>query len=202
LVAINRAPPGLNLDLVSVNSIAGAREAVLHLIELGHRHIGLVGGPDHLSTALDRQAGYEQALAAAGFPVELELIRGGDFRHGGGYRAMRSLLELDSPPTAVFITNNLMTLGALQAVLVHGLRIPQDMSLVGFDDMEWAQSLQPSLTAVAQPSYQLGKAPARRLLERLGTPGEPPLHIVMETQLKVRASSGPRKTESVTVPAA
>lgn len=202
LVAIDRAPPDLNLDLVSVNSVAGARDAVTHLIELGHERVGLVGGPDHLSTALDRQAGYEQALAAAGLPVDRALIRRGDFRHGGGYHAMRGLLLLDSPPTAVFVANNLMTLGALQAVHEDGLRIPQDISLVGFDDMEWAQSLQPPLTAVAQPTYQLGKAAARRLLHRIGAPDEPGQHIVMETQLKVRASCGPWQVEGAGVTAA
>jgi DNA-binding LacI/PurR family transcriptional regulator len=103
---------------------------------------------------------------------------------------MRELLRLPVLPTAVFAGSNLMTLGALQAIHEAGLRIPEDMAVVGFDDMPWAVSLNPPLTAVAQPAYQVGVTAARLLLERLQNPLKPPRRVVLETTLIVRSSCG------------
>lgn len=191
-VIIDRVPPDAPLDSVSVANVAGARTAIAHLIELGHRRIGLIGGMPHLSTALDRRIGYEQALAEAGLPVVEELIEQADFRQQGGYTAMLALLDRARPPTAVFVANNLMTLGALQAIHERDLRIPDDIAIVGFDDMPWATSFQPPVTAVAQPTYQLGSIAARLLLERLGNPDLPVRRVVLDPVLMVRASSAGR----------
>jgi LacI family transcriptional regulator, galactose operon repressor len=193
LIVIDRVPPGLNVDAVTVANSEGAREATAHLIALGHRRIGFIGGPAHLSTASERQAGFEGALRAAGYASAPELIKYGDFRQTGGYRAMLELLSLAEPPTAVFITNNLMTLGALQAIHERGLSIPDDIGIISFDDMSWATSLQPPLTAVAQPTYDLGAAAAELLLARMREPDRPVRRVVLNTQLMIRSSCGKKR---------
>jgi DNA-binding LacI/PurR family transcriptional regulator len=190
LVAIDRELPSLPIDIVVVDNRGGARAAVTHLVDLGHRRIGFVGGPRQISTAIERLRGYEEALAVGGIDLIPNLVCYADFRQSGGHDAMHSLLQQPELPTAVFVANNLMTLGAIQAIQEQGLRIPDDIAVVGFDDMDWAPSLQPPLTAVAQPTYEMGATAARLLLERLAEPERPPRHIVLATRLMVRASSG------------
>jgi LacI family transcriptional regulator len=176
MVVIDRCPPRLHADSVAVNNSAGAFAAVTHLARLGHRRIGCITGP--------------QALRAHDLPVHPSLIRYADFRQPGGSTAMQALLELPEPPTAVFVGNNLMTLGALQTLHERGLQIPSDMAIVGFDDMAWASSLQPPLTAVVQPTYEVGTTAAHLLLARLNDPQRPLQHVVLDTRLMVRASCG------------
>ncbi len=190
MVAVDRLPVGLKVDLVTVANIEGARNAVEHLIAMGHVRIGLVNGPEQHSTAKERREGYEQALAFAGIPIRTELIQHGDFREGGGNLAMKALLALPERPTAAFVSNNLMTLGALQAIHETGLAIPSDLALVGFDDMAWAASLNPPLTAVAQPEREIGATAAQLLLTRIREPDKPIRHVVLQTRLTVRASCG------------
>jgi LacI family transcriptional regulator len=200
LVAVSRVLPGLKEDTVTVGNAEGARMAVAHLIGLGHRRIGLISGPMGISTARDRQAGYEKALREAGLPLARDLIQYADFRQTGGYSAMRQLLEMRVPPPAVFAGSNLITLGALQAIHERGLDIPGQIAIVGFDDMPWAVSLQPPLTAVAQPAFEVGIAAARLLLERLREPDRPIRHIVLETRLVIRASCGSRQGRLLQAP--
>jgi DNA-binding LacI/PurR family transcriptional regulator len=190
VVTIDRTPAGLSADSVIVNNSAGSCVAVTHLIGHGHRRIGCISGPANLSTAEERRDGYEQALRENGLPLDPALIHHADFRQSGGYAAMQALLELDERPSAVFVANNLMTLGALQALHERDLQIPSDVAIVGFDDMSWATSLQPPLTAVAQPTYKLGTTAAHLLLARLNEPHRPVQHIVLDTELRVRASCG------------
>jgi LacI family transcriptional regulator len=201
LVAIDRWVAGLTVDRVVVANTEGAREAVAHLIALGHRRIGLVGGPDGVNVAQERRRGYHEALKAAGIAAVDELVRAADFREAGGQAAMAQLLDLKEPPTAVFAANNLMTLGALRAIHSRSLRIPSDIAVVSFDDMSWAASLEPALTAVAQPTYELGATAARMLLERVRAPELPPRRVVLPAKLIVRASCGGRaKVEDGTPP--
>ena len=129
------------------------------------------------------------ALEQAGIAAENELMQEGGFRHDGGYRAMQALLDLPRPPTAVFVANNLMTLGALQAIHERGREIPEDIALVGFDDMPWATSLQPPLSTVAQPTRELGCTAAELLLSRIQDSQRATRHVILETRLIVRASS-------------
>jgi LacI family transcriptional regulator len=189
-VAISRSTARLNVDSVTVANRAGARAATEHLIRLGHRKIAFINGPLVISTARERQTGYEEAFAAADLAILSELIVHGDFRQKSGYQAMQVLLKLTSPPTAVFTASNLLTLGALQAIHEGGLRIPEQIAVVGFDDLAWATSLQPPLTAVAQPAREVGVTAARLLLDRLAEPDRPTRRIVLETRLVVRASCG------------
>jgi DNA-binding LacI/PurR family transcriptional regulator len=128
-----------------------------------------------------------------------EIIVHGDFRHKSGYQAMQALLDLPSPPTAVFTASNLLTLGALQAIHERGWKIPEQIAVVGFDDLAWAASLQPPLTAVAQPARDVGVTAARLLLDRLAEPQRPTRRIVLETRLVVRASCGAASYDRVRV---
>jgi DNA-binding LacI/PurR family transcriptional regulator len=193
MVALSRVLPGLKVDTVTVANAEGGRMAVAHLIALGHRRIGFISGPIGISTARERQSGYEKALQEAGLPVSRDLIQYADFRQSGGYSSMQQLLDMRVPPSAVFAGSNLMTLGALQAIHERGFAIPDKIAIVGFDDMPWAVSLQPPLTAVAQPAFEVGTSAARLLLERLHDPDRPIRHVVLETRLVVRASCGSRQ---------
>ena len=193
LVGIDRTPEQLSMDVVSVTNNRGANNAVSHLADMGHRRIALICGPRQLSTARERYLGYEEAVRSRQLAQSDEVVRFSDFRQSGGYDSMQSLLDLPEPPTAVLVANNLMTLGALQAIHERNLVIPDQIAVVGFDDVPWATSLQPPLTAVAQPTYELGIAAAQLLLDRLHEPDRPFRHVVLETQLMIRASSGRHK---------
>jgi DNA-binding LacI/PurR family transcriptional regulator len=189
-VAVDRLPLNLRADLVTVDNVEGTRVGVAHLARLGHREVALLGGPSRHSTAMEREQGYRHALRAAGLPLRPELIYRGDFREGGGYDGMKALMALPRRPSAVFVANNLMTLGAFRALHEAGIRIPDEVSLVGFDDMPWATSLNPPLTAVSQPSREIGSAAADLLLDRIARPDRAVRHLILETTLIVRASCG------------
>lgn len=190
IVTLDRAAPGLSVDHVTVTNQEGARAAVQHLIALGHRRIAYVGGPPELNVARERLAGYEQALREAGLPVDPVLVRAGDFRQAGGLTAAHALLDLAPRPTAIFVANNLMTLGAYEALHERELHIPEQVAVIGFDDMPWATALRPALTAVAQPTFELGAAAAQLLLARLRDPQRPFRRVVLETRLMIRGSCG------------
>jgi LacI family transcriptional regulator len=190
VVAIDRSPVGLDVDLVTVTNEDGAHGAVAHLCAHGWRRVGLVGGPSHLNVARERERGYERALREAGMPVDPDLVRRADFKEQGGYDAMRSLLGLADRPTAVFVANNLMAMGALHAIGDAGLAIPKDVGIVCFDDVPWGAWLQPPLTVVAQPASELGATAARILIGRLHDPAGPARKVVLPTRLVVRASCG------------
>jgi LacI family transcriptional regulator len=175
---------------LTVDNVEGTRAGVAHLIALGHRDVALLGGPSRHSTAREREQGYRDAMRAAGLPVRPELVYRGDFREGGGYDGIRTLMSLPRRPTAVFVANNLMTLGAFRAVHEAGLRIPGEVAIVGFDDMPWATSLNPPLTAVSQPAEDIGSSAAELLLDRIARPDRPIRHLILETRLVVRASCG------------
>jgi LacI family transcriptional regulator len=190
LVAIDRSPLGLDVDLVTVTNEEGAHSAVAHLLAVGWKRIALIAGPGHLNVAQERQAGYERALREAGIALDPKLVRQADFREQGGYDAMRSLLALPDRPTAVFVANNLMAMGALHAIGDAGLKIPADIGIVSFDDVPWGPWLQPPLTVVDQPTYDLGASAARILINRLRDPDRPFRKVVLQTRLLVRASCG------------
>ena len=189
-VAVDRSPSNLRPDLVTVDNVEGTRIGVAHLLDLGHRDVALLGGPSRHSTAKERERGYEQALREAGLPIRPELVYYGDFREGGGYDGMKALMALPSRPTAVFVANNLMTLGAFRALHEAGIRIPEEVAIVGFDDMPWATSLNPPLTAASQPSQEIGSSAADLLLDRIARPDRAIRHLILETKLVVRASCG------------
>lgn len=192
MVLIDRRVDGVNADTVLVDNEHGAAEGVRHLIDGGYRRIACITGPRKVSTAMDRLTGYRAALRGAGIRSNKDLVRHADFREAGGYEAMASLLDLPEPPEAVFVANNLMTVGALECLAKRGLRAPDDIAIVGFDDIPWAKLVVPSLTTVAQPTYELGRRAGLLLKERIAEPGRPPSTVTLPTQLHVRATSAPR----------
>lgn len=190
IVAIDRSPDGLAVDLVTVTNEEGAHSAVAHLAGVGWKRIALITGPAHLNVAQEREHGYRRALTEAGLTFDPALVRSADFREQGGYDAMSSLLMLPERPTAVFVANNLMALGALHAIGDAGLDIPRDLGIVSFDDVPWGAWLRPPLTVVDQPTYDLGASAANILLNRLGDPDRAFRKVVLQTRLIVRASCG------------
>ncbi len=188
LVAADRKLTNLDVDFIQLANDEAAFKAVNHFLVEGHRRIGLIAGPSNLSTGSERCAGYQRAILSAGLPVDQKLIQIGNFRQDGGYQSMGALLDLPDPPSAVLVSNNLMTLGALQMIHERDLNIPDQISLIGFDDMAWAPSLRPPLTVIAQPVYEMGITAARLLLARIKEPEGPFQRVTFEAKLIVRAS--------------
>ncbi|MCS7060514.1 MAG: LacI family DNA-binding transcriptional regulator [Anaerolineae bacterium] len=191
VVAIDRQLKDEMVDSVCVDNVEAAREAVSTLLDLGHRRIGLIGVPRTITTGRDRYAGYLRAFHERQLRVSRDWICFGDTRETGGYLCAGHLLQLKPPVTALFATNSLMTLGALRRIHEMKLRIPEDISIIGFDDMPWAELLRPALSNVAQPTYELGRTAAQLLLKRLEHPQEPPQHVVLKTRLIMRDSVAP-----------
>ena len=192
VVTVDRRHTEDGLDCVLVDNVAGGKLAADHLAGNGFTRIACITGPLTTTTGADRLAGYRQALEGRGLPVLPELARVSDFTEDGGYTEMESLLGGRSRPDAVFVANNVMTVGALRAVADAGLRVPEDIAVVGFDDMTWSRLLRPPLTTVAQPTYDLGEETARLLLTRLRGYTGAPRQVVLSPTLRVRASSAAR----------
>lgn len=190
LVVLDRTIDGLDCDMVQVDNIKGAYTAVKHLIDLGHQRIATIVGEASLSTARERLRGYEDALRDAGIQVDPELIKRGDSQKQDGYLMAKELMLADQPPTALFVGNSLMTLGALQAMRELNVHVPHDLALVGFDDMPWSSELCPPLTAISQPTYQLGREAVDLLLRRLAEPTALFRTVVLQTHLVIRESCG------------
>lgn len=189
-VFVDRRAPGVEADAVLSDNVGGAYLATKHLIERGHKRIGIVLGIPGATTTEERFAGYRQALEEAGIPVSEELISYGGYRVEGGCRATHELLVLSEPPTAIFSTNNLMTTGVLKELFQRGLNIPDEMAVVGFDDLEWAEMANPPLTAVAQRPYEIGHRALAILLDRFSSVGNLSAREVrIPVELKVRGST-------------
>ena len=191
-VLVDREVEHLSADLVEVNHESGGYLATRHLLELGHRRIGCITGPLQLSSALQRLQGHHRALAEAGVDADRGGLVEADFTSGGGFTAMQRLLALTTPPSAVFACNDLMAIGALCAASSAGLRVPQDLSVIGFDDIALAAYSSPPLTTVAQPKHQMGELAARLLLQRIAEPGRPHQREILQPQLCVRSSTAAR----------
>jgi|DewCreStandDraft_1066081.scaffolds.fasta_scaffold00173_55 LacI family transcriptional regulator len=190
VVLMDRRVPGAPWDWVAVDVQAGAYAAVAHLAARGRRRIGFIAGPPGISTADDKLAGYQQALQAYGLPDDPALVAPGDYTEAGGRAATADLLTRRPPPDALIAANNLSALGMVLEVRRRGLRIPDDLALVGFDDTAWTALMQPGLTVVAQPVAVLGATAAKLLLARLGGQAPPePRHEMLPATLVVRGSS-------------
>jgi LacI family transcriptional regulator len=181
-------------DSLSIDNRLGARLAVEHLIGLGHRSIAFVGGPAGNADAAERLAGYREALEQGGLPIVPRLEMAGDFGEESGLQAGAKMAALTPHPTAIFAANDAMAIGCLAAMRERGLRVPEDVSLVGFDDVPIARYLTPALTTVQVPIAELGKQAMARLLAAVddGSPGHPeggPTHTVIAPTLAIRAST-------------
>ncbi|MBA2719293.1 MAG: LacI family DNA-binding transcriptional regulator [Chloroflexi bacterium] len=191
IVAIDRRIAGLPTDSVAVDNETAAYEAVTHLIRLGHERIAMVGGPHDAKTARERYLGYERAFRHHRLEVRPELFREGNFRELAAQVHTQALLELADPPTAIFSVNNLTTIGVLKALREAGVALPGRMSLVGFDDLPTAELLDPPLTVVQQPTYQMGAQAAELLVRRLEDPVAPVEKVLLAGTLVVRGSTAP-----------
>lgn len=194
VVEIDRVSGNPASSTFTVDNRGGARAAALHLARLGHRRIGMIVGALDISTATERHEAFRAALAEAGLAYDPNLVLPGHHREDDGYRAAHQLLSLPQQqrPTALFVGNNEMTVGAVLAARELGLRIPEDLSLVGFDDSRWAQTMYPRLTVVAQPAYDLGRLACDHLIGMLGQArASPPARVQLPTELIVRESTGP-----------
>ncbi|MFN8466077.1 MAG: LacI family DNA-binding transcriptional regulator [Caldilineaceae bacterium] len=189
VVVIDRDVSEAPIDRAHIDNVAGGYLATRHLLDLGHRRIGYIGGPPHLSPVPDRSAGYCRALQEAGLPIDDRLIIAGNFRDFSGYSGAQALFALPDPPTAIFAGNDLMAIGVLAAARDAGIAVPDDLSIVGFDDIHLAGYINPPLTTVAQPKYELGVIAAELLLARLAKPDMPPQRRLLQAQLVVRQST-------------
>ena len=190
IVLVDRTGGRTCFDSVMVNNIDAARTAVRHLIELGHTRIGFIGGIPGISTTEERYEGYLKAHQEANIPVDKSLVTYGNSRQDGGINQAQQMLRLSKPPKAIFVTNNLMTLGCLQELHERGVKIPDEMAVVGFDDMPWSVALNPPLTAVKQPGYAIGKRAAELLFKRIQNPSRAPNHLVLNADIVIRMSCG------------
>jgi LacI family transcriptional regulator len=189
VATIDRRLTAAPVDSITVNNHHAAREATHHLLGQGCRRVGLVAGPVKTTTGASRLAGYRAALRAARRTLDPALISYADFRAEGGYAATKQLLRQRRPPDGLLFSNNLMTVGGLQAIAEAGLAIPEDIAVVGFDDDIWATALRPPLTVVAQPTYEIGQTAVKLLLDRIDGDKARARHVVLRAQLIVRASS-------------
>ncbi len=191
LVCLDRIPPALSVDSVVIDNVQGAVICVRHLVAMGHRTISIVSGSAHLQTARDRLSGYCQGLSEASIPFDPALVREGDFRVESGYRLAKDLCLSSPRPTALFIANGTMGMGAVMAVQEIGLRCPDDVAVVVFDDVPGSDLFRPRLTVVSQPAYQIGFQGAELLMQRIKgeIASKTPVSIVLQGELKIRESS-------------
>ncbi|MGO4054258.1 substrate-binding domain-containing protein [Vibrio cholerae] len=175
-------------DKIQDNSLQGGYMAAKHLIESGHKEIGCITGPLIRHQAQMRYEGYKRALAEAGIAINPDWIVESDFECEGGYQAFEKLYERGKLPSALFVSNDMMAMGVIQAASQRGLRVPDDLSLIGYDDVHIAKFMTPALTTIHQPKYRLGKAAVDTLLYRLENPDTTAQVVQLEPTLVVRNS--------------
>ncbi|MBS0447928.1 MAG: LacI family DNA-binding transcriptional regulator [Proteobacteria bacterium] len=192
VVLVDREIDGVaDADLVEADHASGGELATRHLLELGHERIVCIGGPEALRPSLQREAGWRRALAAAGVAAgRADLIRG-DFTPQGGYAALHRLLDRKRRPSALFVCNDMMAIGALHAAHEAGIAVPRQLSVVGFDDIDLAAYTMPPLTTVAQPKDAIGTGTTKLLLERIRGTRSKARRLILQPELRVRSSSAP-----------
>jgi LacI family transcriptional regulator len=188
LVLIGSHPYFLDVATVDAENRVGAHDAVAHLIELGHRRVGLINGQLEMEAAQARRDGYKQALLEAGLRLEPELMQNGLYSETAAYHAAQALLDLSPPPTAIFAASDHMAIGALHAVRNRGLHVPSDVAIIGFDDLPIAALSDPPLTSVHQPVDDMGAHAVRLLIEQIKGAGRP-ASVRVPTRLVVREST-------------
>lgn len=189
VIAIDRRLRRQEVDTVLINNRLGAERATGHLVDTGRRRVACIGGLERTTTGQERTEGYRRALRARGLQVDPDLIIEADFKREGGYAAMRRLLALPQPPDGVFVANNLMSLGAVEALREADDDDARMLGLAMFDDPAWAALLRPPITAVAQPTYAMGSEAASLLSARIGGESRPIRQVVLAPSLHIRAST-------------
>jgi len=187
-VLIDHHGIGPDCPAVGAANWQGGFTATEYLIKLGHRRIGIITGWMDLGCALDRIDGYRSALRVNHIPEESELIYEGTFFQPDGFQGACTLLDLPYPPTAIFASNDVMAMGVIDAVRTRGLRVPQDISVIGFDDIPQASMIHPALTTISQPLEKMGRVATQMLLELLSQPQKKMGRIELPTELIIRES--------------
>lgn len=195
VVVDQRGELGPDVPSVGATNWTGGRIAVEYLLSLGHRRIAMIAGPDSLRCNLDRIAGYRAALEAAALPVDPELIRPGDFLLQGGYTQTSALLALPEPPTAIFAGSDMQAMGVYKALYLRNIHVPDQMSVIGFDDIPLSTIVSPSLTTVRQPLFDMGRMATTMLLRQIA--GEPldSKRVELTTTLITRESTASLHTD-------
>ena len=196
VVCIDRLPKNWSGDSVTADHETGAYNATRHLIQLGHTRLATITGPLHLTNARERLEGFRRAMKEARLQLPPECVQEGGFDKQSGHAKTLVLLRLIPRPTAIFAANDMIALGTLLGIREAGLRCPEDISIIGFDDLDLAEVTNPSLSSVSQSGYQLGTSAARLLLDRRAGDTSPAKHIVLETSLVLRHSvAAPRRID-------
>jgi LacI family transcriptional regulator len=188
VICLDRRPTDWDGDSVTVDNVNGAFAATSHLLKLGHKTIALITGSQQLDTAAARLDGFLSATRKAKLEIAPEYIQEGRFDRLSGYEKIRILLQQRPRPTAVVCSNDLVAIGVLSGLREAGLRCPEDISVIGFDDIEVSELTDPALTTVFQPGYQMGAKGAALLIKRIRGDVEPPQRIMLPTELKIRHS--------------
>jgi len=191
VVVVDRSIPNGDVDTVLLDNVDAAYRLTTHLIEQGYRRIGALCS--EMSTGLERQAGYEKALRAHCLAPRAEYVKYVPPKMEAGYVTALKMIDLPEPPDALFTVNSLLAAGAFQAIQERNLSMPDDMALVTFDETTWASLVQPAITLIAQPTYEIGKTAAELLLQRIADPSRPTRQVILKGQLVVRGSSTPRR---------
>lgn len=198
VVLADRDAPVDLVDVVLLDNEKAGYDATQHLLHLGHERIACITGPNDLSPSMLRVEGYKRALNEWGIPFRSELIKAGDFRFKSGESTMRELLKLSIRPTAAFILNDMMAIGAMTAARKEGVSVPSELSIVGFDDIEFASAVTPALTTLAQPFTKLAESATNLLIERMqGEATREKKRIILDAQLVVRESTCQRGSINV-----
>jgi LacI family transcriptional regulator, repressor for deo operon, udp, cdd, tsx, nupC, and nupG len=184
---------GTDIPTVSIDNISSARKATEHLIGLGHRRIAHLTGPMDVILSRDRLRGYYQALAQHDIDVDAALVQEGDFSFESGYNVTLKLLALEKPPTAIFAANDAMAIGAIKAVRHRGGRVPDDVAVVGFDDIQMASIFEPGVTTIAQPMFDIGKQAMKLLLQLIDGEEVERRQFVLPDRLVIRESCGGKR---------
>ncbi|HEX2913827.1 MAG TPA: LacI family DNA-binding transcriptional regulator [Chloroflexia bacterium] len=195
-VFTDRSVDGLEYDLVEGDNVGGARRLVEHLIRLGHRRIAMINGSLDISTSRDRLKGYRQALEATGISYDPGIVIQTSVDQQSGYLATKQLLQLNPRPQALFAVNNLVAVGAVQAVREVGLNVPEDLALVCFDDIDLASIICPFLTVMVQPAETFGTLALQLLLDRIGGRAVKQRHVTLAAELIIRESCGAKLKRS------
>ncbi len=196
-VLIDYLSDGQNAPAISATNFRGSYDAMKYLLSLGHRRIGFITGNMEFGCARERLDAYKAALKDHGIPLDPALVREGDFMQPQGYQCAQQLLSLPQPPTAIFASNDMMAFGVMEAARERGWRLPEDLSIVGFDDIPQAAHVHPALTTVRQPLEEMGRSAARLLLHYIAEPTAEVERIELPTELILREScQAPRDEHS------
>ncbi len=188
IIFVDRCPSWWKGDSVVGNNEDGGYQVGHYLSEMGHKTIAAISGPSHIETARNRISGFRRGLAEAGIRLPVRYVQEARFNTEGGFAAATELLSLNPRPTAIFASSDMLAIGALEAVRAKKLRCPDDVSIIGFDDLDFSRFTEPALTTIFQPGYHIGSLACQLLLDRVRGASHPPEQKILTTELRIRNS--------------